>query len=125
MMIMMIVMIVMMMMFRNTVELPCVTADVFNVYTDTHITLQGRALSVEWVESPRDTGRHVPAIHVPHCRPDLTCLQMSYIDCDSDCDAGEQQTSTTTTAPTARDEHCCNKVSRWRISWMVYFTMGY
>ena len=83
---------------RATVELPCVTDELHHIYSDMTYSLQGRALSVQWVASARDESRHVPAIHVPHCRPDLTCLQMSYIECDNTCDIN------TTGA------HCCNKV---------------
>ena len=77
-------------------ELPCVTDELHHVYSDQTYSLQGRALSVARVESAVNESRHVPAIHVPHCRPDLTCLQMSYIACDASCDAA--------------DPHCCDKV---------------
>ena len=80
-------------------ELPCVTAELHHIYSNKTYSLQERALSVQWVASASGEDRHVPAIHVPHCRPDLMCLQMSYIDCDIDCDAD--------------DKHCCNKVGSW------------
>ena len=46
--------------------------------------LQERVDRVEWVES-LEGGRHVPVIHVSHCRPDLTCQKLSYRDCGHDC----------------------------------------
>ena len=60
-------------------------AEISNIYTENVLeTLQERVDNIEWIPS-RDGSRHVPAIHVHHCRPDLTCQKLSYRDCGHDC----------------------------------------
>ena len=60
-------------------ELACVKAKINNIYNTSPdvYTLQERVGNLEWILS-RDGTRHVPAIHVHHCRPDLTCQKLSY-----------------------------------------------
>ena len=59
-------------------------ASLDNVYDEgEEISIQDRIYTIEWQES-RDQTKHVPVIHVPHCRPDMICQKIAYRNCQDE-----------------------------------------